>query len=306
MAKILIAGCGDVGLALARVLGARGHEIWGLRRSAAELPQPLRLVRADLAQAASLQALPRALDFVFYLASADGASDEAYRAAYVKNLQNLLDALRARGETPKRIFYASSTSVYAQADDEWVDEQAGTQPEHFSGKRLLEGEAVLRAAGFASCIVRFSGIYGVTKRALLERVARGERSKSEDSPYTNRIHVSDCAGALAHLVTLDEPAALYLASDCEPARRADVESWIEAELKRRNSSVLSQILVQGGLRRTAADRVSRRRSSSKRCCNARLLAAGYAFRYPSFREGYTAILDEIEAMPGVSAIDTSL
>ena len=32
------------------------------------------------------------------------------------------------------------------------------------------------------------------------------------------------------------------------------------------------------------------RGSNKRCSNARLRASGYAFRYPSFREGYGALI----------------
>jgi hypothetical protein len=34
----------------------------------------------------------------------------------------------------------------------------------------------------------------------------------------------------------------------------------------------------------------RERGANKRCSNARLVAAGYAFRYPTFREGYGALL----------------
>ncbi len=33
-----------------------------------------------------------------------------------------------------------------------------------------------------------------------------------------------------------------------------------------------------------------RRAGSKRCRNTRLLETGYRFRYPSFREGYGAML----------------
>jgi hypothetical protein len=31
--------------------------------------------------------------------------------------------------------------------------------------------------------------------------------------------------------------------------------------------------------------------SNKRCRNDRLLASGYIFRYPSFREGYRAVIE---------------
>jgi hypothetical protein len=32
---------------------------------------------------------------------------------------------------------------------------------------------------------------------------------------------------------------------------------------------------------------------SKRCRNDRLLASGYAFRFPTFREGYAALLAQV-------------
>lgn len=300
MAKILIAGCGEVGIALGAILAARGHEVWGLRRDGTKLMPPLRAVQADLSNPLSLQAIPEMLDFVFYLASAEETSDEAYFAAYVRNLQNLLEVFLARPAKPSRIFYASSTSVYAQAHDEWVDEDSPTQPEHFAGKRLLEGEALLRASTLPFCIVRFSGIYSATKRALLERVLRGEAEQREISPYTNRIHLDDCAGVLAHLVEIPEPAQLYLASDSEPTRLGDVEKWIATECEHREctrNNFVSEIESMRNVRSAAPNQVPRRRSSSKRCCNLRLQRAGYTFRYPSFREGYAAILDQLAAHP---------
>lgn len=298
MARILIAGCGEVGVALGAMLFARGHEVWGLRRDGTKQMSPLRVVQADLASPASLQAIPEALDFVFYLASADCASDASYSTTYVRNLQNLLDVLHARSEKPSCIFYASSTSVYAQANDEWIDEDSPTQPEHFAGKRLLEGEALLHASNFPFCIVRFSGIYSVKKRALFERVLHGEVEQVEHSPYTNRIHLDDCAGVLAFLVDLPKPAQLYLASDSEPARRSDVEKWLVSEIERRKNiqnNFVSNYESADKIKTAATDLVHtpRRRSSSKRCSNLRLKKAGYVFRYPSFREGYAAILDQM-------------
>jgi hypothetical protein len=35
-----------------------------------------------------------------------------------------------------------------------------------------------------------------------------------------------------------------------------------------------------------------RHPANKRCRNDKLVASGYAFRYPTFREGYTALLTE--------------
>ena len=68
------------------------------------------------------------------------------------------------------------------------------------------------------------------------------------------------------------------------------------------NSVLTFMLVGGMTRKSlagvlgtppprAVESAPRRRTrGNKRCRNERLLASGYAFRYPTFREGYTAVL----------------
>jgi nucleoside-diphosphate-sugar epimerase len=60
---------------------------------------------------ASLARLPGALDFVFYLASPGGAEDALYRSAYVDGQRNLYQALASQGQRPRRVLFASSTSV---------------------------------------------------------------------------------------------------------------------------------------------------------------------------------------------------
>src|SRR5690349_15427360 len=81
--RVLIAGCGYVGTALGERLVALGHRVWGLRRDPSALPASFDKVAADLAQRASLDALPPELDYVVFSASAGEASDAAYQRAYV-------------------------------------------------------------------------------------------------------------------------------------------------------------------------------------------------------------------------------
>ncbi|MEK6568997.1 MAG: NAD-dependent epimerase/dehydratase family protein, partial [candidate division NC10 bacterium] len=93
MANVLIAGCGYVGTALGTRLASEGHVVWGLRRRTDALPSNIGPLVADLTVPGTLRALPPGLDVVFYTASADASDDEAYRAAYVEGLHNLLRAL---------------------------------------------------------------------------------------------------------------------------------------------------------------------------------------------------------------------
>ena len=281
MANVLIAGCGYVGTALGTRLASEGHDVWGLRRRSDALPSSIRPFVADLTVPETLKALPPELDFVFYTAAADASDDDSYRAAYVDGLRNLLHALDGQRQPLRRVFFTSSTGVYAHASGEWVDEESPAEPAEFSGIRVLEGERLLLGGLFPATVLRLGGIYGPGRTRLIDRVRRGLAVCTDGPPlYTNRIHRDDCAGALRYLMTLAEPASLYLGVDHEPAEQCEVLRWLARQLG------VSPPRLEPSLGSTP------RRQSNKRCSNARLVASGYAFRYPGFRDGYSALLDE--------------
>ncbi len=276
MANVLIAGCGYVGSALAERLSAAGHSVWGLRRNPSRLPACVHAIGADLARRQDLgTALPNNVDTVFFLAAADRSSEEAYRAIYVDGLANLIAAIESRELSPRRLFVTTSTAVYGQHDGEWLDEASATEPARFTGKLLLESEAVASQAAFSSTIVRFGGIYGPGRTRIIERVASGEAKCCLEPHYTNRIHRDDCAAVLNHLMDLEQPEALYLGVDCEPADLSEVVAWI--------ANRLGAAPPDRAARPTEA-------AGSKRCRNTRLLASGYRFIYPGFREGYQDVI----------------
>lgn len=280
--RILIAGCGDLGGRLGVRLEAEGHRVWGLRRSVEKLPPRLLPLAGDLTDPASLPELPE-VDAVVYTAAADGFTDDAYRRAYVDGVRTLFEALPPESG-PARWLHVGSTSVYAQSGGERVDETSPTEPEHFGGRRLLEGEALLAKTAaerdVRATVVRFGGIYGPGRTRLLDSVRRGTATCYEPQVWTNRIHIDDCVGALVHLLGHDAPEDLYLGVDCEPALDGDVKRWLARKLD----------LPDPPVSEPSAN--SRAMRSNKRCSNARLLASGYEFRYPDYRAGYGALLAE--------------
>jgi nucleoside-diphosphate-sugar epimerase len=285
MHRCLIAGYGYVGAALGERLVAQGHTVFALRRRALRLPPEVEPLEADLAVPASLNRLPEGLDCVFYLASPGGADDALYRCAYVDGQRNLYQALSRQGQQPRRLLFASSTAVYGQRDGEWVDESSPTSPPDFRGQRLLEAEQTLAQAPFPGVVVRFGGIYGPRRSSLVAEV-RGGRAVIRPGPphYTNRIHRDDCAGVLQHLMALEKPEPVYLGVDCEPADEAAVLRWL--------AGALGSAAPRPAAATEGAKQVRERRGGSKRCRNDRLIASGYGFRYPTFREGFRAILSE--------------
>jgi nucleoside-diphosphate-sugar epimerase len=286
--NIVIVGCGDVGIRCAKILTDAGHRVLGVRRNTAALPQWLVPVEADVLAPESLEFLnPDAsnavnIDVLIYSLAAASFDEQAYREAYVTGLKNTLNALGKR--SLKRCFYVSSTGVYHQNESEWVDENSPTIPTRFNGQLVLEGEQLVRARNDGTC-VRYSGIYGPGRLRMINRVAAGQATPAKPEVFTNRIHIEDCAGALAHLVMLAETESLepvYLASDSRPATSADVEACIAETL---GLTFDSTEPVPGG----------KRIAGSKRCSNKRLLDSGYQFKYPDFRAGYRQVIDDMQA-----------
>ena len=278
MPRVLIAGCGDVGTALGLALAGRGHDVLGARRSAHRLPEPLRPLSVDLTDRGAIERAVPAVDAAVYAVAAGSRDEGAYRRAYVEGVSALLEVLEAREEPPRRVFFVSSTSVYGERGGEWVDETTPTGPRGFAGESLVAGERRMLASPIPATVVRFAGIYGPGRGWMIERARAGASCTADPPKFTNRIHRDDCAGALAHLVELgDRCDDVYVGVDDAPVEECEVLEWLAARLG------------APAPRRVRGDGIASR-GSGKRCRNARLRASGYRFRYPTFREGYAAVL----------------
>jgi nucleoside-diphosphate-sugar epimerase len=286
--RVLIAGCGYVGTELARSLVAEnGVEVLALRRDTRALHRDtdalgsrLTPIACDLLTEVSIETkLPDDIDAVVYALGADAHTPEAYESAYVRSLDRLLQALaRKRGmqPLPLRFVFVSSTAVYAQNDGKWVDELSETEPREFSGQTLLRAEALACSAGHESIVVRFGGIYGPGRTRFVDSVRQQTIRLGAGPEYTNRIHRDDCAAVLRHLLLLEAPQSLYIGVDDEPSDRREVAAWIAERV----GVALEPV--------STTDELS---ASGKRCANRRLRETGFTFRYPTFREGYAAVLE---------------
>lgn len=279
--RVLIAGCGDVGTAAGRRLAAAGARTWALRRGRTPLSEPLEPLVADLTRPETLSSLPDALDAVVYCATPDERTDEAYRRIYVDGLANVLEAVARRQGPAPRVLFTSSTSVFGQSDGSWVDEASPAQPVRFTGRRILEAERLLSRWSGTAIALRLGGIYGPGRLRLVDSVRAGTAVVSPGGgPFTNRIHRDDAAACIAWLLQLEDPAPCYLGVDTEPARLRDVASFIAERLHVDPPRVTGQ----GG---------GERRGGGKRCSSARLVATGFGFRYPTYREGYADLLADV-------------
>ena len=278
--SVLIAGCGDVGSRLATQLLAAGWEVHGLRRDISRLPDGVIGVAGDLFNKDCPQTWPvGAVDYLVYCAAASDHDEAGYRAAYVQGLEHVLEWLDDYGQVPNRLLFVSSSSVYGQKEGEWVDETSTAVAAGYSGSVMLEAEQIALKSSIAASVVRLTGIYGPGREWLLTQVRRGYRVAVDPPLYANRIHADDAAGLLAHLLEADHRGVklddVYIGVDDAPAALADVVGWLREYL---------------GVTEWADD-ASVRRTGSKRCSNARAKALGWVPKYPSFREGYAAVLE---------------
>ncbi len=294
----LICGCGYVGIALAHELRDAGLAVTALRRNIAALGD-LRAVSADLTDAAATRAAFAAaaahqpLDAIVYTAAADDGTDASYQRAYIDGLKNALAAAAALPSPPQRFIFVSSTSVYEEPHGGLVDETSPANGDSDGSRKILLGESAVLTAPIAHpVVVRFSGIYGPTRNRLIRLVQDNKARCAEGPPqYTNRIHRDDCAAMLKHLLTLDAPQTLYIGSDCEPAVTCEVYRFVASALGLPPPPTISADSPEALAARTQMGRGR----SNKRCDNRRILASGFTFRYPTFREGYTALINELRA-----------
>jgi len=271
---VLIAGCGDLGTEAGLRFAAAGHRVVGWRRSPGKLPAQLEGAAVDLA--GELPSIPADTEIVVMATAAAARTEAAYRSAYVDALRNLLDALERDGVRPRRLLFVSSTAVYGENDGGTVDERTPARPASATGRILLEAEELLHARVPSGVALRLGGIYGPGRTRLIDQVRSGTAVVPDPPRPTNRIHRDDAAAAIVHLTTaVEAPEPVYLGVDEEPAELGEVLRFLAAEL---------------GVPEPPTGPDTSSRGGDKRCSSARLAATGFRFRYPTFREGYRAVL----------------
>ena len=271
---VLIAGCGDLGTEVGLRLAARGERVVGWRRSPGRLPEGIEGVAADLTQ--QLPAVPRDTDVVVIATAAGERSEAAYRSAYVDATRNVLDALERDGVSPRRVLFVSSTAVYGDFGGALVTEGSPAESSAPTARLIREAEQVLLDRSEHGIVLRLSGIYGPGRTRLIDQVTSGTAVLPAAPQWTNRIHRDDAAAAIVHLVTaVGSPAPIYLGSDELPVDLAEVLAFLAAEL---------------GLPEPPRGEAGSTRGGARRVDSGLLRSTGFSFTYPTYREGYRAVL----------------
>jgi nucleoside-diphosphate-sugar epimerase len=217
--RILIVGCGDVGLRVAQLLPGR-VKVMALTSSSARLAEfrgrQITPLLGNLDHAATLRRLAGLATHVLHLAPPPNDDPHAKNDP---RTSALLRALRQRG-LPQALVYGSTSGVYGDCQGEWVTETRPVKPDTSRAYRRVDAEAQWRwfgrSTGVAIHILRIPGIYapdreGGTPRGRLLKAT--PVLAASDDVYTNHIHANDLARACLAALRIGKPQRITNASD---------------------------------------------------------------------------------------------
>ncbi|MBK6009026.1 SDR family oxidoreductase [Ramlibacter ginsenosidimutans] len=226
--RVLIVGCGDVGMRVVRALPAR-MRVLALTSNPARTAQlraaGITPLLGDLDRPASLARLAGLAQRVVHLAPP--AADAAKAAPQDLRTQNLMRALRLRSP-PVALVYGSTSGVYGDCGGAWVSEARPVLPQTARARRRVDAERQLRffgrGAGVRVSVLRIPGIYAPDRPAGTprERLLRGTPVLcAPDDVYTNHIHADDLARGVIAALWRGRPQRVYHACDDSVMKMGD-------------------------------------------------------------------------------------
>ncbi|WP_081801475.1 SDR family oxidoreductase [Herminiimonas sp. CN] len=216
--RLLILGCGDVGMRLLPLLGSNFRvfavtsqpERCAALRAAGAVP-----IVADLDRPHSLRRLAGLAQTIVHLAppQPDGAQDRRSR--------NLVAILPEQA----KLVYISTSGVYGDCGGARFDETRSVNPQNPRARRRVDAEQVLRnwarRSNSRMCILRVPGIYAAG-RLPLERLRKGTPAlTAQDDVHTNHIHADDLARIIVAALFKAQPCRVYHAVDDSDMKMGD-------------------------------------------------------------------------------------
>jgi len=220
--RILIIGCGDIGLRVARRL-TRSYRVFALTSSPNRF-QELREVGAtpilgNLDQAESLWRLSGLAQTVIHLAPPQNQGNRDCRT------RNLLRILSQAPDIVRRLIYISTTGVYGNHDGAEVSETTPIQPLSERAQRRVDAERALRlwapTHGVSLTILRVPGIYAADRLPLERLHSKTPALLPEEDAYSNHIQSDDLASLICAAVYHGKPQRVINACDGGQTKMGD-------------------------------------------------------------------------------------
>jgi nucleoside-diphosphate-sugar epimerase len=221
----------------------------------------------------------------------NGVVSEALAAELEQTTHLILSAASdlLRDHTPalQWVGYLSTVGVYGDRDGGWVVEDDARDPTSTRGRQRVAAEQAWTAfgeiRGVPVALLRLAGIYGPGRNTFLNLEQGKAKRVIKPGQVFNRIHVEDIAGATELLARETIGGAFNIADD-EPGPPQDVVAF---------AADLMGMEPPPEIPFDEADMSPMARSfygDNKRVSNAKLRAAGYAFRYPNYRMALKAMM----------------
>lgn len=292
MRNVVIIGCGYTGLRLAVRLQQMGFRVTGTARSEQRIEAMrhagVEIVAGELDDEATLR----------QLAELEPAMVAYFVPPQKDNPDPLPKILNTfRSAAIEAFIYASATSVYGDRNGEWVDESTPLVADgvadfaRIQAEQLVEREAA--TYGSPTRICRISGIYG-PGRTLKAPLQSGQYTlvTGRDS-WVGRIHVDDLVTGIIAAWQRGADGQVYNVVDQCPHRASEFAKLAAALQGLKEPVWIDEDAARG--RYSPAE--LRRKVSSKRIRCARLIDdLGVQLRFPTFREGLQASINEDRAV----------
>ena len=276
--SILIIGCGDIGLRVARQL-SRSHRVFALTsqqnrfqelREAGAIP-----ILGNLDQPDSLWRLSGLAQTVIHLAPPQNSGNRDCRT------RNLIRILAQGSNAVRRLIYISTTGVYGDHRGAKVSEVTPVGPQSERAHRRVDAERALRlwapAHGVALTILRVPGIYAADRLPIDRLQAKTPALLPEEDAYSNHIHSDDLARLVCAAVYHGKPQRIINTCDGGETKMGDyfdeVADAFQLERPKRLPGTELQKLVSPMLWSFMRE--------SRRVTNSRLRELKTPLRYPS-------------------------
>lgn len=292
--NVLVVGAGYTGHRLALDLRASGAAVVGTRRRGEGAGEPYPIYGYDLNRPGTLEGILedcgwRQSRFSVVLAAGPPLRDSVDES--LARLEGFLEVLPV--PRLERLIYISSTSVYGDADGDWVDESSPLDPVSRSGElKVLCEEMLEDHLGSDAPLIRVrpGGIYGPGRNGPDRYLDSDYTLVGKGNKWTNRIHVVDLVRVLARTLTQEAPDVLN-AVDGRPVRLRELVEYLYRETGR-DPARIERISWAEAERRYSEMRLGLLKPS-KRVSSRRLRERyGFRFLYPDVLEGMRSLLSE--------------
>lgn len=293
MARVLIAGCGYVGKQLAKILTQQGHHVTAMVQSEfskenLEALYPTIQLNLDAISIPDNSLSGYEKIFYFVPPPPEGTEDTRIR--------RFLDAISMQNK-PDTIVLISTTGVYGDCNDDWIDENRQPQPVADRAKRRYSAEQTLiswcedRKIDYR--ILRVPGIYGPGKLPV-ERLRQQKPVLSlQESPWSNRIHVYDLVQACVCAMQYRGKYHVFNVSDGHPSSMSDYFLKVAQAL---NLPEPEQISLDECKQRFSSNMISYL-TESKRISNQLMQEElGVRLKYPTLEQGLAELTTEDDSL----------